>query len=103
MHPIPMTSGGVSVKKCVGTGGTGQFCAQMGLMHMRVYGCSGGGRSLCTPLDTTLINSFGVTHIDSQRLHLSWYCFLFRLRNGQVRAPYTDTPPLGLGTIALDL
>ena len=87
MHPLAMASEGVSVKKSVGTGGTGQFCAQMGMTHIRAYGCLGGGRSLCISLDTTVINSLGVTHIDSQRLHLSWYCFLFRLRNGQMRAP----------------
>ena len=64
--------------------------------HMTAYGCSGDGGSLCTSLNMTAMNLFGVTHIDSQRLHLSWYCFPFGLRNGQMRAPLHLHTFLGL-------
>ena len=66
--------------------------------HMTAW----GWRVLCTSLDTTVINLLCVTHIDSQGLHLSWHCFPCGLRNGQMRAPCTDTPPSGLEAIASD-
>ena len=102
MCPLSMVSEGISVKRSAGTGRTGQFCAQMGLTYMTAYGCSGSGGSLCTSLNTTVKISFGVTHIDSQRLNLSWYCFPFGLRNGEMRAPCIDSPTSGLAAIASD-
>ena len=78
------------------------MCAQMGPMQMRAYGCLRGGGSLCTSLDMTAINLLGVTHIDSQGLHLSWYCFPCGLRNRQMRASCSDLPPSGLEAIASD-
>ena len=56
-----------------------------------------------TSLDMTAINSFGITHIDSQRFHLSYYCFLFTLRNGQMRASLYWHTSLGLKSYSLQL
>ena len=102
MCPLAMALEGISVKKSVGTGGTRQLCVLMDSMYVRAYSCSRSGGSLCTSLNITVINVLCVTHIDSQGLHLSWYCFPCGLRNGQMRTPYTDTPSSGLGAIAAD-
>ena len=75
----------------------------MGPPQKRAYGCLGCWRSFYIFLDTTVVNSLSIAHIDLQELHLSWYCFLLRLRNGQRRALLHWHTSLRLGNYSLRL
>ena len=63
MHPLAMMSEGISDKSIWGHEGQDSFVLKWA--HMRAYGCSGGGRSLCTSLYMTVI-----THLVSPTLIL---------------------------------
>ena len=83
---LAMSSEGVRVQKVWGHEEQDNLCPDGAGTHENIWLF----KRLKIPLDihnTTVINLFGVTHSDSQRLHLSWYCFILRLRDEQRRPP----------------
>ena len=98
-----MVSEGVSVEKVWGHDRQDNFVPKWAQHTWEHMASLEGGRSLCISFDTAMINSLGVNHTVSQRLHLSWYCFLCRLRNGQMCALMHWHTSLGFGNYSLRL